>query len=47
MLRLLRWLFTGDGHMHKWRTLKSTERGVWTAYHQQCEVCGTVSEKVI
>lgn len=49
MLRLLRFLFTGDWHLHHWETKKSVEvftqgngTGMPDAYEKQCQcsVCG-------
>lgn len=44
MLRLLRFLITGDGHMHKWR---ATSQAVWSRGDTKgpvvfavCEHCG-------
>ena len=49
MIRLLKWLFTGDGHIHKWkiidtaalvRTSDNTEAG--SKHTLQCYVCGDI-----
>lgn len=44
MLRLLRFLLTGDTHLHKWETLRDVEVvgdvGTWTRYYCKCAVCG-------
>lgn len=44
MLRLLRFLLTGDGHLHKWVDLQAVETsgngGRWTRYYCRCEICG-------
>jgi hypothetical protein len=47
MIRLIKFLFTGSWHEHKWKIL--TERIVNTAdgqrlimYECQCETCGTI-----
>jgi len=47
MLRLLRFILTGDGHVHKYNIIKETiitrEGGiVGDEYHTQCEVCGKI-----
>jgi len=46
MIRLLKWLFIGDGHLHKWEiidTLKVENQDTrirWTRYVLQCDHCG-------
>lgn len=49
MIRLLKWLITGDGHLHKWKIIKVQNytvtsdfggRNVGIQYDQQCEHCG-------
>ncbi len=44
MLRLLRFLVTGDWHLHQWETIDKTEcsgmGGLWTRYYCRCTVCG-------
>jgi hypothetical protein len=49
MLRLLRFLWTGEWHLHKWRILKevdcistSEDKAEWTRYYLQCEHCGEI-----
>ena len=48
MWRLLAWVFTGDGHIHHWVTVKEIqvtrdyERGRYTRYYLQCSVCGNM-----
>ena len=53
MLRLLRWLFTGDGHSHKWVKVKEYDiygngakstmatSSIWL---MQCEHCGNLKK---
>lgn len=47
MLRLLRWLFTGDAHAHKWKIINSESMirvrdntTVGIRHTLQCEGCG-------
>lgn len=46
MLRLLRWILTGDGHKHEWvwlKTVKTLDQNDFVAYYRvvhMCEVCG-------
>lgn len=45
MIRILRFLITGDWHLHKWKTLQSVEcedgdGSVWSRYYCKCEICG-------
>ena len=45
MLRLFRFLFTGDWHMHNWQTLEKVtcsdpDGGRWYRYYCKCTVCG-------
>lgn len=47
MLRLLRWLLWGDGHLHKWKILTAADMfrdgsRIGTNYHMQCVVCGNL-----
>lgn len=47
MIRLLRFLLTGDGHMHKWEILRqgSTNwrgEGICNFYDCRCSVCGKI-----
>ena len=45
MIRLLRFLLTGDWHLHKWETIDQKRRDskyeTWTRYYCRCTVCGT------
>ena len=49
MIRLLRFLLTGDGHMHKWEIMCSGPR-IWRGnkagnyYDCRCSVCGKIKE---
>jgi len=52
MIRLLKWLFTGDAHLHKWRVLKEgelirTKDGSFAGFYYvlQCEHCGDIKFK--
>lgn len=51
MWRLLRFLITGDGHLHKWAVIhkgtRINECGQTTGYHvtQKCEHCGKIIHK--
>ena len=46
MLRLLRWLLTGDSHCHQWETVainsvgSSPDRRIGDKYIQECKHCG-------
>ena len=47
MWRLIRFLFTGDGHLHKWKftradfyTREDGEQVNVTCYVKVCEICG-------
>lgn len=45
MLRLLRWLFTGDGHLHQWEdveVIRLVNGNMTTGYthHCKCIHCG-------
>lgn len=47
MLRLLKFLFTGDWHLHVWQTVDvspcSDDDGRrWNRYYCRCKHCGTV-----
>lgn len=49
MIRLLRFLLTGDGHMHKWEIMSKgprTWRGskIGNYYDCRCSVCGKIKE---
>lgn len=49
MIRLLRFLLTGDGHMHKWEIIgvsRQTFDGtkVGNCYDCRCSVCGKIKE---
>lgn len=49
MIRLLRFLLTGDGHMHKWEIMSNGSR-IWRGeeignfYDCRCSVCGKIKE---
>jgi len=51
MIRLLKWLFWGDAHLHKWKIIKQEElinkqkTNQWTRYTLQCEHCGNIKFK--
>lgn len=45
MIRLLRFLVTGDWHLHRWETIHSVDcsdeyGSRWTRYNCKCEICG-------
>lgn len=52
MIRLLRWLVLGDGHLHKWRYVEKVEYYKEgrskkdipdrTEWIMQCETCGNI-----
>lgn len=48
MLRLIRFLLTGDLHLHKWKTIAkgpivdNSRTRTGTYYECQCEVCGKI-----
>lgn len=48
MLRLLKFLFFGDAHMHKWETVRTVDVaaicGTVTGrdYECKCEICGKI-----
>jgi len=47
MIRIIRFLITGDWHLHKWETIKQVpardELGhSYTKHYLQCQVCGKV-----
>lgn len=50
MIRLLRFLLTGDGHMHKWEIMTKGPllgfRGerIGAYYDCRCSVCGKIKE---
>jgi len=51
MKRLLKWLFTGDGHLHKWKIIKEGELSktngnsvIGVFYVMQCEKCGELKK---
>ena len=53
MIRLLRFLLTGDGHMHRWEIMSKaplTWRVTWRGskignyYECRCSVCGKIKE---
>lgn len=46
MLRLLRFLWTGDWHVHRWQDIRVAKvdggnDNTYTRYYCRCEVCGT------
>lgn len=53
MLRLLKWLFTGDGHLHKWKHVETInshaedKRIVGMTWILQCEKCGEIKREFI
>lgn len=49
MIRLLRFLLTGDGHMHKWEIMRQGPRTfggekIGSYYECRCSVCGKIKE---
>jgi hypothetical protein len=50
MIRLLKFLFTGDWHLHKWKIIANVPYSYKSEYSQtegtrrvcQCEHCGTI-----
>jgi len=50
MIRLLRWILTGDGHLHKWVKIKevasfwnaSDPLPMYTKHVCRCEICGEI-----
>ena len=48
MLRLLRFLLTGDFHLHKWETISNKrcegDYGTWTRYYVRCIHCGIIKK---
>jgi len=40
MIRLIKWLITGDSHLHKWKTVRKIELLTYSKYECQCEECG-------
>jgi hypothetical protein len=47
MIRLIKFLFTGSWHEHKWETIKvrtveSDSGGRWFVYECKCETCGKI-----
>jgi hypothetical protein len=47
MIRLLRFLFTGDWHLHEFETINSYELQnsnikVGMRYEQKCKICGKI-----
>ena len=47
MIRLLRFLVTGDWHLHKWVIIEEAMcqgdgGGYWNRRYCQCEHCGTI-----
>jgi len=53
MIRLLKWLFTGDAHLHKWKhieTINSFNKDkdiVGMMWILQCEKCGEIKREFI
>lgn len=49
MLRLLKFLFTGDWHLHQWEVIArngcNNELGAaWTRYYCRCKHCGVIKK---
>ena len=49
MIRLLKFLFTGDWHLHEWKIIKTDKchndyYGNWTRHYCQCTHCGTIKK---
>lgn len=49
MLRLLRFLLTGDWHLHRWEILyktpcKGAGGGLWDRHYCRCTVCGQIKK---
>ena len=52
MMRLFRWLFTGDGHAHKWKQIHKVDvydsasdaMPCCAKYIMQCEICGDIKK---
>ena len=52
MIRFLRWLFTGDGHAHKWKQIEKVNvygdakdsMPMGSKYILQCEICGDIKK---
>lgn len=49
MIRLLRFLLTGDGHMHRWEIIDQGRRNwrgseIGNYYDCRCSVCGKIKE---
>jgi hypothetical protein len=52
MLRLLRWLFTGDGHIHQWEfytyvDIRDYGRLIGRKSVYKCKVCGKFKRETI
>ena len=52
MWRLLRWLFTGDGHKHQWKyidyvNMTTNGRLVGRIAIYRCEICGKFKRETI
>jgi hypothetical protein len=51
MLRLIKFLFTGSWHEHKWKIIDqgslTTDFGPGTWYDLQCETCGNIKTKKV
>ena len=51
-MRLFRWLFTGDGHAHKWKQIHKVnvfenindKLPYASKYILQCEICGDIKK---
>ena len=52
MIRLLRWLITGDGHKHTWeiyavKKVEMMNKTVAELYILQCKHCGDIKQKEV
>lgn len=52
MIKLIRWLFTGDMHSHKWEIINKSDvyevgvrNPVYIDYTLQCKICGNIKCK--
>ena len=47
MIRILKFLFTGDWHLHQWEDIKNVhvnctyDEVSFTRYYCKCKICGT------
>ncbi len=51
MIRFIKWLFTGDAHLHKWKIINEykkvqadTQKTVGITYIMRCEHCGEIKD---